>query len=62
MIGRFDKKDGLHPEQVYNMDKTGLNYRDLSDKTFAASNEKSAPGFKINKDRRTVAVCSNATG
>lgn len=56
------KEEGLHPEQVYNMDETGLNFKRLPTKTFAASDEKSAPGFKMSKDRLTVAVCSNASG
>lgn len=55
-------KEGLHPEQVYNMDETGLNFKRLPDKTFATSSEKSAPGFKIHKERITVALCSNSTG
>lgn len=53
---------GLHPEQVYNMDETGLNFKLLPQKTFATSQEKSAPGFKTNKERLTVGVCSNASG
>lgn len=32
-------KEGLHPQQVYNMDKIGLNYKRLPFKTFAASDE-----------------------
>lgn len=56
------KKEGLQPEQVYNMDETGLNYKRLPDKTFARNNEKSAAGFKMNKERVTVAVCSNSSG
>lgn len=69
MGGRFEKeadrliyKEGLHPDQVSNMDETSLNYKDLPDKIFAASDEKSAPELKMNKYRLTIAVCSNATG
>lgn len=32
-------KEGLHPQQVYNMDETGLNYKRLPFKIFAASDE-----------------------
>lgn len=52
----------LTPEQVYNMDETGLNFKMLPDKTFLSSQEKSGAGFKQNKDRITVGVCSNAAG
>lgn len=39
----------LSPEQMYNIDKTGLNFKLLPQKTSAMSNEKSAAGFKISK-------------
>lgn len=50
------------PEQIYNIDETGLNYKLLPRKTFATAQETSAPGFKVNKERITVALCSNASG
>lgn len=56
------KTEKLKPEQVYNMDETGLNFKMLPEKTFLGSHEKSAAGFKKNKERITVAVCSNAAG
>lgn len=49
------KKVKLLLEQVYN--KTGLNFKRLPVKRFAASNEKSAAGFKINTKRITIVVC-----
>lgn len=58
----FVKSEQFSPEQVYNMDETGLNYKLLPTKTFAGNFEKSATGFKTNKDRVTIAVCSNASG
>lgn len=55
--------DNLVPEQVYNMDETGLNFKMLPTKTFVSSREtSSAPGFKKNKERITVGVCCNAAG
>lgn len=56
------ERENLTPEQVYNIDETGLNYKLLPKKTFASSQEKSASGFKVNKERITVALCSNASG
>ena len=41
----------LSPEQIYNVDETGLNFKMLPRKTFATARETSAPGFKINKER-----------
>lgn len=49
-------------EQVYNCDETGLNWKALPQKTLASLSEKTAPGFKIQKDRITAMVCANATG
>ncbi|XP_046663035.1 jerky protein homolog-like [Homalodisca vitripennis] len=44
------------------MDETGLNFKLLPRKTLATAKEKSAPGFKVSKERITVALCSNASG
>lgn len=52
----------LSPEQIYNIDETGLNFRLLPRKTFATPQETSAAGFKVSKERITVALCSNASG
>ncbi|XP_050313664.1 jerky protein homolog-like [Anthonomus grandis grandis] len=56
------KTEELSPEQVYSMNETGLNIKILPEKTFLGSHEQSASGFKKNKERITVAVCSNAAG
>lgn len=53
---------GLVREQVYNCDETGLNWKALPQKTLASFSEKTAPGFKLQKDRITAMVCANATG
>ncbi|KAL4135498.1 hypothetical protein QTP88_007104 [Uroleucon formosanum] len=49
-------------EQVYNCDETGLNWKALPQKTLTSFSEKTAPGFKFQKDRITAMVCANATG
>lgn len=50
------------PQQIYNADETGLNFKALPSKSLAAKEEKNAPGFKISKERLTVLACSNAAG
>ncbi|GFT00658.1 jerky protein homolog-like [Trichonephila clavipes] len=50
------------PQQIYNADETGLNFRALPKKSLASQDEKSAPGYKISKDRVTLMACSNAFG
>ncbi|XP_046685292.1 jerky protein homolog-like [Homalodisca vitripennis] len=49
------------PQQVYNADETGLNFKALPKKSLASREEKSAPGFKMDKQRLTVLACSNAS-
>lgn len=55
------EENELTPDQVYNIDETGLNYRMLPKKTLAATNE-SVQGTKLAKERLTIATCSNANG
>lgn len=50
------------PQQIYNADETGLNFKALPKKSLASKEESAAPGFKMNKQRLTVLACSNAAG
>ena len=54
--------ENYSPQQVYNADETGLNFKALPTKSLASKEESSAPGFKMNKQRLTVLACSNAVG
>ena len=56
------EEKGLIPEQVYNVDETGLLWKCLPQRTLVSCREKSTPGFKKAKDRLTVLGCTNATG
>ncbi|GAB0091425.1 hypothetical protein DMENIID0001_062680 [Sergentomyia squamirostris] len=58
-LQRVVDEEGLRPEQLYNADETGLNYRKLPNKTLVEKARKSAPGFKINKERVSVLACAN---
>ena len=54
-----------HPDNIYNMDETGLMYKCLPNRSYVKKDElRSAQGTKIMKlkDRVTVYVCSNASG
>lgn len=53
---------GITKQQIYNADESGLYWQLLPNKTFVHLGEKSAPGFKISKQRVTVLACANATG
>lgn len=49
------------PEQVFNADETALFWNRTPNKTFISTNEKSASGFKIAKDRITLLLYANAS-
>lgn len=56
-------EDGSYTEhQVINIDETGLFWKRLPRKTFISKEEKSAPGFKVSKDRLTLLLGGNAAG
>ena len=51
-----------HPEQVFNMDETGLFWKRMPSRTFIFKNEAKVRGFKAYKDRITPVICGNAEG
>lgn len=59
---RLIKSENLTPDQLYNCDETGLNFKMLPSKTLASHEEKAAPGHKKSKERLTILAASNATG
>ncbi|XP_049845252.1 tigger transposable element-derived protein 2-like [Schistocerca gregaria] len=64
-LGEIEKivREGKYsPQQIYNADKTGLNFRSLPTKSQESKAEDHAPGFKMCKDSVTLIVCSNAAG
>ncbi|XP_054648760.1 tigger transposable element-derived protein 1-like [Dunckerocampus dactyliophorus] len=50
------------PEQVFNMDETGLFWKRMPSRTFIFKDEAKVHGFKAYKDRVTVVMCGNAEG
>lgn len=53
---------GYTPQQIYNVDETGLFWKRMPSRTFISKQEKSASGFKAAKDRVTVLLGGNAAG
>lgn len=49
------------PQDIYNMDETGLFFRMIPDKTMAFKDD-ACHGWKKSKERITVAVCANMDG
>ena len=46
------EEGGYKPEQVFNMDETGLFWKRMPSRTFIMQEESKAPGFKAHKDIR----------
>lgn len=53
--------EGYKPSDIFNMDETGLFYRDTTRNTFFKKGETCAGG-KRSKERVTVALCASMTG
>ena len=53
---------GYMPQQVFNVDETGLFWKRMPNRTFISKAGRQAPGFKAAKDRITLMLCSNAAG
>ncbi|XP_064103313.1 tigger transposable element-derived protein 1-like [Macrobrachium nipponense] len=56
------KEGGYIPEQVFNMDETGLFWKRMQSRMFLYKDEVKKPGFKAHKDRVTLLMCGNAAG
>lgn len=54
------EEGGYKPEQVFNMDETGLFWKKMPSRTYIMQEEAKAPGFKAQKDRVTLVMCGNA--
>lgn len=53
---------GYSPQQVFNADETGLFWKKMPNRTFLSKSERTAPGFKVAKDRVSLLLCANASG
>ncbi|GLV40245.1 hypothetical protein CBL_07159 [Carabus blaptoides fortunei] len=58
IIGR----GGYKPEQVFNVDETGLYWKRMPDRMYISKPEKSAPGYKVSKKRLNLLLGANAAG
>nr|XP_016848058.1 PREDICTED: tigger transposable element-derived protein 1-like [Anolis carolinensis] len=56
------KEGGYLPEQVFNMDETGLFWKRMPSCTFIMKKGAKAPALKTQKDRVTMIMCGNAAG
>uniref|UniRef100_A0A8C5WFA2 HTH CENPB-type domain-containing protein n=1 Tax=Leptobrachium leishanense TaxID=445787 RepID=A0A8C5WFA2_9ANUR len=56
------EEKGYKPEQVFNMEETGLFWKKMPSRIYIMTDEAKAPGFKAQKDRVTLIMCGNAAG
>ncbi|XP_011377427.1 CENPB DNA-binding domain-containing protein 1 isoform X1 [Pteropus vampyrus] len=50
------------PQQVFNVDETGLYWKRMPERTFISVEEKAEPGFKSSRDRLMLLLGGNAAG
>ena len=62
LLRKLIEEKGYHPDCIYNMDETGLQFKKMPRSTFLAKSVKQARGRKIDKSRITVMFCVNQTG
>ncbi|XP_054746093.1 tigger transposable element-derived protein 1-like [Anastrepha obliqua] len=53
---------GYTPDQVWNVDESGLFWKKMPSRTYVAKSQKTAGGLKVAKDRVPLLFCSNASG
>ncbi|XP_018099221.1 tigger transposable element-derived protein 1-like [Xenopus laevis] len=53
---------GYLPEQIFNVDETGLFWKIMPERTYISKDEKSSPGHKAPNDRLTLLIGGNASG
>ena len=55
--------EGLYlPEQVFNVDETGLYWKRMPDRSYISKEEELMPGYKATKDRLTLLFGCSASG
>ena len=53
------KQEGYIPEQIFNVDETGLQWKRMPNRTYIHQEAKQMPGFKAFKDRLTLLLGGN---
>jgi hypothetical protein len=53
---------GYTDQQIFNVGETGLFWKRMPSRTYISEKEKTEPGFKVSKDRLTLALGGNTQG
>ncbi|KAM4688516.1 tigger transposable element-derived protein 1-like [Discoglossus pictus] len=62
MLKKMIEDEGYLPEQIFNVDESGLFWKKMPERTYISKEEKSSPGHKAAKDRLTLLLGGNASG
>ncbi|XP_044522957.1 tigger transposable element-derived protein 1-like [Gracilinanus agilis] len=62
LLRKIIEEGGYTPQQVFNVDETGLFWKRLPERTFVTLEDKVGPGFKASKDHLTLLLGGNAAG
>lgn len=61
-FAKLIEEGGYVPQQIFNVDETGLFWKKMPARTFISMEEKTLPGHKASKDRFTLLLGGNASG
>ena len=61
-LDKLIEEGGYRPEQIFNVDETGLFWKKMPERTYIHKEAKSMPGFKVFKDRVTLLLGGNVAG
>ena len=61
-LQKIIEAEGFLPEQIFNVDETGLFWKRLPDRSFISKEEMTMPGYKVAKERLTLMLGGNCTG
>ncbi|XP_014768478.1 tigger transposable element-derived protein 1-like [Octopus bimaculoides] len=53
-LKKIIEENGFLLEQIFNVDGTGLYWKELRDRSFFSKEEKTIPGYKVSKERVTI--------
>lgn len=56
------EKEEYLPQQIFNIDETGLFWKKMPERSYISKEEKSIPGYKAGKERVTLLFGGNASG
>ncbi|XP_036364351.1 tigger transposable element-derived protein 1-like [Octopus sinensis] len=61
-LKKIIEENGFLPEQIFNVNETGLYWKKLPDRSFISKEEKTIPGYKASKERVTIMLGGNCAG